>query len=463
MPESGQPSILGISDRALALFVRVIPAALSRVTASEQHRLKVILDSAKAEIERRRSSSGNRTSTSHPGRAYAGGMLPEFLIANRSELIERCRLKVARRPEPTVTEGELRHGIPLFLDQLIKTLKMEQTTDPMRSREISGPADGGKLESTLSEIGETATLHGRELLQRGFTVEQVVHDYGDLCQAITDLAFEHDAPISIDEFRTLNRCLDNGIAVAVTEFTYRRDCVRADTQASVLNERLGFFAHELRNRLSAAKLALAAINAGNVGLAGATGAVLDRSLVGLSDLIDRTLTEVRLAAGMPAQRQLFSVADFIAEVKLSATLEAQVTGCSLFVSDVPAQLAVDADRDLLFAAVGNLLQNAFKFTRPHTEVRLNAYATSASVRIDVEDNCGGLALGNPENMFMPFTRGSPTGSSGLGLGLSISRNSVKANDGTLIVRDIPGSGCVFTIDLPRAMPEPSPAKSAVTY
>ncbi|MDQ2980543.1 MAG: HAMP domain-containing histidine kinase [Acidobacteriota bacterium] len=389
-------------------------------------------------------------------------MLYEFLTANRTELIDRCRLKVAQRPEPKVTEGELRHGIPLFLDQLIKTLRMEQTTEPMRSREVSGPSDGDKVESTLSEIGKTAAQHGRELQQRGFTVEQVVHDYGDLCQAITDLAFEHDAPISIDEFRTLNRCLDNGIAVAVTEFSSGRDFLVADTQTTALNERLGFFAHELRNRLTTANLALAAIKAGKVGLAGATGAVLDRSLVAVSNLIDRTLTEVRLAAGIPVQQRLFSLADFIAEVKLSASLEAQVKECVLIVSDVAPQLAVDADRDLLFAAVGNLLQNAFKFTRQHTEVRLNAYAAADRIRIDVEDNCGGLPPGNPEEMFVPFTRGSAD-NTGLGLGLSISRNSVEANEGILTVRDKPGSGCIFTIDLPRhSLPEPSFVSSAVT-
>jgi hypothetical protein len=113
-----------------------------------------------------------------------------------------------------VTPAELTHGIPLFLDQLIKTLEVEQTSEPMLSRRVSGPSGGGPRKS---ELGTAAALHGRELLQQGFTVDQVVHDYGDLCQAITDLAFERQAPIEIDEFRTLNRCLDNGIAEAVTE------------------------------------------------------------------------------------------------------------------------------------------------------------------------------------------------------------------------------------------------------
>jgi signal transduction histidine kinase len=373
-------------------------------------------------------------------------MLHHFLVANRQELIDRCRFKVAQRSSSDVAAEEWADGIPLFLAQLTKTLEIEQTNRPMRSRKVSGPSGGGK--PVLSEIGETAGRHGRELLLHGFTVEQVVHDYGDLCQAITDLAFELDAEIEIDEFRTLNRCLDNAIANAVTEFGYQRDLLVSDTQTQSWNERLGYFAHELRNLIHTATLSLTAIKAGNVGVAGATAGVLERSLVGLRNLVDRSLTEVRIAAGLPAQHRLFSLAGFIAEVKLSASLEAQVKECVLTVSPVDAPLAVDADRDLLLSAVGNLLQNAFKFTHPGTEVTLSAYAAADRIRIDVEDNCGGLSRGDTETMFKPFTQGGED-RSGLGLGLAISRLSVEANGGNLSARDIPGSGCVFTIDLPR--------------
>ena len=375
----------------------------------------------------------------------------EFLSANRAELIERCRLKVAQRPAPKASAEELEYGIPLFLDQLIKTLQLEQGQDRVESRNVSGSADG---KPETSEIGDSAALHGRELMERGFTVDQVVHDYGDLCQAITDLAFESGAPMAVDEFRTLNRCLDNAIADAVTEFNFQRDITTADKHTGALNERLGFFAHELRNLLNSATIAVSVIKTGNVGLGGATGAVLDASLVGLRNLIDRSLTEVRMTAGMPVQYRLFSLADFIAEVKLSATLEAQVEKRGFAVSPVDPQLAVDADRDLLFSAVGNLLQNAFKFTHPNTEVTLKAYAVADRILIEVGDNCGGLPPGDKEKLFQPFTQGADD-RTGLGLGLSISRRSVETNKGTLGVRDIPGKGCVFTIDVPRhAMPQP---------
>jgi signal transduction histidine kinase len=297
-------------------------------------------------------------------------------------------------------------------------------------------------------MGKSAAAHGRELLQNGFTVEGLVHDYGDLCQSITDLALERGVPFTMEEFRTLNRCLDNAIANAITEYAYQRDAITADRAADAFNVRLGHFAHEMRTHLSTATLALMVIKTGGVGIASATGAVLDRSLVGLRNLIDRSLAEVRMNSGGEIHQELFSLANFIGDLKSAADLEAAVKGCTLRVAEVDPALALDADRDLLFSAVGNLLQNAFKFTRPGSEVRLEAYANGDRVLIDVKDECGGLPGGDAETLFAPFAQ-ADADRSGLGLGLSISRRSVEANHGRLGARDRPGHGCVFTIDLPR--------------
>jgi hypothetical protein len=133
-------------------------------------------------------------------------------------------------------------------------------------------------------MGVTAAAHGKQLLELGYTVDQVVHDYGDLCQAITDLAVERDAPFSVEEFRTLNRCLDNAIADAVTEFSTQRDVAMSRRSSAEANERLGFFVHELRNSLHTATLALAALETGQLPIAGATGGVLRRSLMALTSL-----------------------------------------------------------------------------------------------------------------------------------------------------------------------------------
>ena len=373
-------------------------------------------------------------------------MLHEFLTAHRVELVDRCKARVAQRLAPNPSDAALEHGIPLFLDQLIAMLQAQRyAPEPTQDPEVSNASNKGEAGS---EMGVSATRHGRELMKRGFSVEHVVREYGDLCQEITGLALERNAAIDVEEFRTLNRCLDDGIADAVTEFAYQRDALMASSEAASLNERLGFLAHELRNFIHKAMLAISIIKSGRAGFAGATGAVLDNSLVGMSNLIDRSLAEVRMAAGMPARYQLFSVADFIADTKIAAGLEADSRECRLTVSEVDRSLAVDADRDMLFAAVGNLLQNAFKFTAHRSEVKLKAYAEADRILISVEDSGPGLAPGEAETIFLPFSQ-SGADKSGVGLGLAICRRSVEINNGTISVRNMPGSGCIFTIDLPR--------------
>ena len=243
-------------------------------------------------------------------------MLHEFLTANRSALIGRCRAKVTKRTAPRPSDAELVHGIPLFLEQLIRVLKIEQTSAPFDSRTVLGLSESTHTPDS-SEIATTAARHGLELLRHGFTVDQVVHDYGDLCQSITELAVEDGAQVTADEFRTLNRCLDNGIAEAVTEFGRQREIQisAAGTQATA--EHLGFLAHELRNLLNSAMLAVAALKAGDVGISGATGAVLDRSLIGLRNLINRSLAEVRLTRGMAPTGERVHLAKLIAEVQVA--------------------------------------------------------------------------------------------------------------------------------------------------
>jgi len=371
-------------------------------------------------------------------------MLHEFLTAKRADLIDRCKVKVARRSAPKAIDAGRSYGIPAFLDQLIESLQAE----PERSKRISGATDDS-TKSVLSEMGISATRHGRELSRQGYTVEQVIRDYGDLCQAITDAAVENGAQIEVEEFRTLNRCLDNAIADSVTEWAYHNNLANADKTVA----RVDFFIYELRKLIHTATLAVIAIKAGNVGIAGATGALLDRSLIELRNLLDRSLADLRGRSETPAPHKLISLADFVAECNICASLEAQNQECTLVVPAVDPKLAVDADQAMLFAAVGNLLDNAFKFTGHKTEVSLHAYAAGARILIDVEDHCGGLPAGQAEKMFLPSTH---NGADEPSRGLSICQHSVQANNGVLSVRDVPGSGCVFTIDLPRHTLPPPP-------
>lgn len=373
-------------------------------------------------------------------------MMHLFLAEHRAELERRCRDKVAKRPLRFPTERQLKEGIPIFLGQLIRTLKAEEAGQMAQSLAISGPADGNA--QATSELADSATTHGGQLLALGYSVSQVVHDYGDLCQAVSDLAVELGEEFAVEEFRTLNRCLDNGIAEAVSEFTQRRDVLIANEQALALSERIGYLAHELRNHLGTAGLAVAALKQGGMGVAGATGAVLDRSLVGLRTLIDGSLATVRVEAGLTLQRSVFFLSNFIDELRYSAKLEADLIRCTLVVEEVDPLLQLHADQHLLLSAVGKLLQNAFKFGAPNGTVVVRAYGKGERIRIEVEDNGAGLTPEAANDLFLPFTQGGAN-KTGPGSGLSIVRRSVEANGGSLSVESVLGHGCVFIIDLPR--------------
>jgi hypothetical protein len=194
--------------------------------------------------------------------------LAAFISEHRDELIGRCRAKVAVRSSPPPRNAEIDYGVPLLLIQLSKALSrgVPQTDD----------------------ISRSAREHGRHLLGRGFTIEQVVRDYGDVCQSVTELAVETDTAISTEDFRTLNQCLDDAIAGAVTEFAKEQD-----------RDREGELA-ELRSLVTSAGTAFAALQSGSVGVTGATGTVVHRSLAALRAYVDRREVDAGRATGWPA-------------------------------------------------------------------------------------------------------------------------------------------------------------------
>ena len=354
-------------------------------------------------------------------------MLRDFIAVNREEIIRRCRANVASRSVPPPTEAGVDHGVPVFLVQLMDALRLGLTSSP--------------------EIGRSAIKHGHDLLLQGSTVSQVVHDYGDVCQSITELAVEQHAPISTDEFRTLNRYLDDAIAGAVTEFGREQNQSTLDGEIARGSQRAGFLAHELRNVLNTAIIAFEVLKTGNVGVSGSTGTVLHRSLMGARTLISRSLAEVRLNQGVQ-NREPFLVSEFIGELAPAATLEANAHGIGLTMVPVEDGVAIEADRQVLAAVVGNLLQNAFKFTRPDTTVTLRVGASAERVSIEIQDECDGLPERSVDELFRPFEQRSAD-RTGLGLGLAFSRWGVEANRGRISARNLPNKGCVFTLDLPR--------------
>lgn len=354
-------------------------------------------------------------------------MLHEFLKNNRDEIIARCLAKVALKRTPRPIAADLELGVPMFLDQLVDSLRLDR---------LAG-----------LEMKRSAFLNGADLLRHGVTIAQVVHSYGDVCQAVTELAVEKQEPITPEEFHVFNQCIDEAIAESVSEYQNSRDAMKSAEGTDRHVEQFGAFTHELRNQLNAASLAFAALQTGNVGIAGSTGEMLGRNLTAMRHLIDRTLSEVRLQAGN-SKPVLVSLPEFVEDMEIYARIEAKSRGLELSIRPVESGLNVFVDRQILTSVVTNLLQNAMKFTRPNGHVVLEVSSSLETVTIEVRDECGGLPNGLTEELFRPFEQHG-VDRSGLGLGLTIVRDGMRASGGTVHVNNLPGTGCIFAVKLPR--------------
>jgi len=365
-------------------------------------------------------------------------VLHEFLVSYRDAIIDRSRAKLTDRPWPLVSTSELEYGVPLFLTQLTETLRLETTDTPFSE----------------TAIGISAVQHGAELRALGFNISQVVHDYGDICQAVTEVAVESKHAITTEEFHVLNRCLDSAIAGAVTEHAR----ITAQSRSTGEIERSGQLAHEIRDLLNTALLAFHTLKRGTVAINGSTGTVLGRSLMNLRDLVDSTLSDIRMSANIARQERV-PLNLFLDEIALAANLHAEFRALRFAINQPDLNIFINADPQLLASAVMNLLNNAFKFTPAGGHVTLRARRDGDRVLIEVEDECGGV----PETKadpFQTFTERRKYDRSGLGLGLSIARKAVRSSGGDINFRNLPGTGCIFVIDMPLAADTPLPIAPA---
>jgi hypothetical protein len=194
-----------------------------------------------------------------------------FISTHREELIKRTRAKVAARASPPQTENDFEQGVPAFLSQLANALGDQEEDD---NPAVSPHGKPGQKEN--ASIANSSRLHGLDLKRLGFTIDQVVHDYGDVCQAVTELTLEKRAVITTSEFRTLNRCLDNAIAGAVTSWNEESQRKEGDSRTLV---------DVLATKLDTAIAAFSAFRSGHVSSAGATATVLARCLIEMRVLL----------------------------------------------------------------------------------------------------------------------------------------------------------------------------------
>lgn len=346
-----------------------------------------------------------------------------LLKEKRQELIDRWSGRLLHVGEgEALSSAELLDHIPLFIDELIAALYPDAVPLP----------------------GATANAaeHGAQRFRLGFDIGEVVREYGLLHECILALGGEARLAVSLQEHQLVGRWLNAGIANALSQYAAQRD-LELQRQSA---EHLGFIAHEVRNPLSAAGMAFQRLRANELAQGGRAVEILERNLRRTSEVIDSALTHASLRMGVSPRLRPIALGPFIQAIQLDASIEAEAKGIELVI-DVAQGLRIEADARLLGSAISNLLHNALKFSRQGTRVAARARQSEGRVIVEVEDGCGGLPPGKVEELFTPLIQRADN-RSGFGLGLAIALQAAEAHAGTVKVRDVPGTGCVFTLDLP---------------
>jgi signal transduction histidine kinase len=362
------------------------------------------------------------------------GQLKKFLTEHKSEINALSEKKIRRFADTLGTSRELKQGPLLFYDHLIRVLEEKFETQPTNS------------------ILSDASAHGKECLRLGYSLSHVVHAYGAICQGITELATLKNCRFSPDEFNVLNRCLDVAISAAVSEYHFQSNQAKEKREV----QHLGFLAHELRNALSSAMISHEMIKGGMVGVGGNTSAVLEENLVRMRNLIDRSLSEVRMRSDSDLYIDRFSLTDLLDQVIVTAKIDAAKKNQSLL-PEIESRIEIEADRQLIISAVANVIQNAIKYTEWGGKIRVRAKLDGNKAVIEVEDECEGIDPTKISSLFKAFTKENRD-RSGLGLGLTIVHRAIHLSQGKVFASNNPHKGCTFTIEIPLKI-DPQPPKT----
>jgi len=306
-------------------------------------------------------------------------MLYEFINTNRDWLLKRCsQLRIAR--SQATQDDRSDEGVGLFLDQLAEALKMEHEQGKDSSQDISGSAIG--FPSHFA-VGTGAAAQGKSMESLNLSLNDVVHCYGDVCNAIVELALQQSMSFGVGEYRMLNRCLDNAVSSAVAEFSYQRDSTTATVRDQAEDMRLAAIANELHNQLGTATLAVAALRARELTLGGTTGNILERSLLSLGKLVDDMLQMAQARDKLPQLLQMVPLRDFMQLTMATFAPSASVLQRHLTMSEIDLSLALVGPVETLQAAIAALLQIAFQVSQVNDHIGLHGYASGNNIQIDI--------------------------------------------------------------------------------
>ena len=242
------------------------------------------------------------------------------------------------------------------------------------------------------------------------------------------------------------------LSLSVNELSERLRILEETRRRSLAN-----LVHEIGRPLGAIKAAISVLLDG----ADEDPALRRELLTGISFEVERIqphlddLTQLHghVTGELHLQKEMVDLNDWLPPVLLPWRAAAQEKGLSWetdLASDLPS---LNIDGEKVAQALGNLLSNAVKYTPEGGTVWVTAVSTPTAVQISVQDNGPGIAEAEQQRIFEPFYRSTEQRRfpQGLGLGLSIAKDSIEAHGGTLAYEDNPNGGSKFMITLDKSV------------
>jgi two-component system, OmpR family, phosphate regulon sensor histidine kinase PhoR len=362
--------------------------------------------------------------------------LGQLIRVNREELLARWREQVRKLPAAqNLDTPTLNDHIPDLIDELACAL---QTRSEEAAEEIL--VDG------------SPPIHGRQRLQVGFDIEEIVAEYNALRRCIHELAEENGIEIQGNILHIVNRVLDEAIGLAVQ--TYATE--RALEVKKQREEHLAFVVHDLRTPLNAITLASDVLKlrvAERLDDDSVTQMleILRRNARQLSDLVSKALkehTQQSIDARTTLQRREIEIWPVVEAVIHDLRPIAETAGAELQ-NHVPPDLQVCADAELLSRVFQNLISNAIQFaTRGTVTIEASQRDADGTIECRVVDDGSGISPELLPNIFeMHATGGDQDGSHGFGL--SIAKKFIELHGGTISAESTEGVGTIISFRLPR--------------
>lgn len=348
--------------------------------------------------------------------------LHEFLTARQSEIISHWSESIRRLSPKPLPPVELIDHLPDLINNVAEVL-----------RQTNGAQCMGHISAAIE--------HGKQRYRLGFNLSVVVWEYAMLYTGILELAKKEPLVVRSEEANTLFESVISGIADAVTQFTAEHETALRNRS----NENFAFIAHELRNPLTAALLAFHSLQKKGLLPSNRQVEIIQKSLNRTNDLVEKALF-VAAGSNIEITRAPFKVRDLVAEASIEALVSAEEKNVRLIMQSDGDQ-EFNVDHRLILSALNNLIRNAVKFTRIESTVQVRWHTENEHMVIEVEDECGGLPPDKIEKLFLPFVKAG-TDQTGFGLGLAIVKQAAEAHGGSVQVKNVSGTGCIFSLVLP---------------